>query len=131
MLAFSHIFSQFYPEIDIARGAFEHPQNRTSAINQDFVTYALMTALHRCRCGTKFYVFHNSISSNAFISDARREEITDKFAQAQRCYAGLCRFARLWKLKNARTGSVEHDLYMNPLKNLPEHLDVHCEDCIV
>lgn len=126
MLAFSHIFSQFYPEIDISRGAFEHPPTRTSAINQDFATYALITALH---CGgvanvgcMKLSVFHNSISSNAFISDARREEITDNFARAQRCYTGLCRLARHWKLKNARTGSVEHDLYMNPLKNLPERL---------
>ena len=126
MLAFTHIFSRFYPEIDIARGAFEHPPTRTSPINQDFVTYALITALH---CGgvanigcTKFSIFHNSVSSNAFISDARREEITDNFARAQRCYAGLCRLARLWKLKNARAGSVEHDLYMNPLEDLPERL---------
>ena len=126
MLAFTHIFSRFYPEIDIARGAFEHPPARTSAINQDFVTYALITALH---CGgvanagcTKFSIFHNSVTSNAFISDARREEITASFAHAQRCYAGLCRLARHWKLKNARVGSVEHDLYMNPLENLPERL---------
>lgn len=126
MLAFTNIFSRFYPEIDIARGAFEHPPTRTSAINQDFVTYALITALH---CGgtanigcTKLSVFHNSISSNSSIPNERREEITDNFAKAQRCYAGLSRLARHWKLKHARNGSVEHDLYMNPLENLPEHL---------
>lgn len=126
MLAFTNIFSRFYPEIDIARGAFEHPPARTSAINQDFVTYALITALH---CGgmanigcTKLSVFHNSISSNSFIPEERREEITNNFAKAQRCYAGLSRLARHWKLKNARNGSVEHDLYLNPLENLPKHL---------
>lgn len=126
MIAFTHIFSSFYPEIDISRGAFEHPPTRSSAINQDFVTYALITSFH---CGgmtnsgcKRFSIFHNSITTNAFISDARREEMTENFANAQRCYAGLCRLARHWKLKNARMGSVEHDLYMNPLDNLPDHL---------
>ena len=126
MQAFNHIFSQFYPEIDITQGAFVYPSTRTSAINQDFVTYGLLTSLHCegvAKYGlSKFSIFHNSITTNTLISKAKREEITNTFSHAQRCYAGLCRLARHWKLKNARIGSVEHDLYMNPLSNFSENL---------
>ena len=132
MRAFTHIFSCFYPEIDIMRTAFEHPQDRNSAINRDFISYAFINALHRGSIiehdFSKIRLLKDSIITNEFMTDDRRDEFIDRFYQAQRCYNGLCRLARLWKVKNARKGTSECDLYMNPLKDLKPSLTLELFD---
>ena len=132
MRAFTHIFSCFYPEIDIMRSAFEHPPDRNSAINEDFVSYAFINALHRgsivSPAFSKFKLLKDSIIANPLTPDEKREEVIERFYQAQRCYHGMCRLARMWKVKHARRGTSEHDLYMNPLEDLKEHLTLELYD---
>ena len=127
MRIFTEIFSMNYPDIDIMRSAFEHPSNRNSMINQDFVAYAFINALHHCDILTdslfsKFNLLKQSIISNTRISDDKREEVINNFSKSQKCYLGLCRFARLWKVKHARVSPNDCDLYMNPLDNIKKHL---------
>ena len=46
MSLFTEIFSKFHPDIDIQRCAFEHPTNRNSPINDDFITYSFINSLN-------------------------------------------------------------------------------------
>ena len=126
MQGFFHIISCLYPEIDITRSAFEHPPDRNSAVNRDFIVYGFLNALHRegrlNPDSPKFGLLKDSILTNVFIDETKREEIMDAFSRAQRCYMALCRLARLWKVKKARRGTVNRDLFMNPLDNFKESL---------
>ena len=122
MRAFTYILAGLYPDIDAARCAFETPPDRSGPVNHEFVPYALLSSLllghggaHGC---TKFSILKRGVLDNVHVRHCQREAVLDKFSEAQRCYSGLCRFARLWKIKRARVGCTETDLYMNPLSDL-------------
>ena len=126
MSVFNNIFFRFYPEIDISKGAFEHPSNRTAPINEDFLTYSVLSALHYDDSKKqKFSVYYNTIvpsPQHPEVSKNKREILMENFSNSQKYYNSLCRFARLWKIKKARLGSTDCDLYMNPLGNFKKHL---------
>ena len=126
MRAFTYIFAGMFPDIDAARCAYATPPDRSCSINHNFVPYAFLSSLllghggiHGC---TKFSILKNGILDNMHIPCEEREEIMAAFSKSQRCYLGLCRFARLWKIKRARAGCNETDLYMNPLSDLKHNL---------
>ena len=42
MNSFTYILSNYFPDIDIFKTAFEFPPDRNSPINQDFVSYSFI-----------------------------------------------------------------------------------------
>ena len=120
MRGFSYIIETLYPEIDIHRSAYEFPSNRNSAINEDFVSYSFINSLHygsvKIYDFSKFQILNDSILSNIFINKRKKEEILDKFCQAQRVYFALCNLARIYKVKKSRSSTIHYDclLYTSP-----------------
>jgi hypothetical protein len=132
MRAFTYILAGMFPDIDAAKCAYETPPGRSESINHDFVPYALLSSLLLGHGGArgcaKFSILKGGVIDNVHVSDRQREAVLQAFSEAQRCYSGLCRFARLWKVKHARAGCVDTDLYMNPLSDLRENLVVELFD---
>lgn len=132
MNSFTHIISSFFPDVDIFKTAFDFPADRNSVINKDFVTYGFLNALHfgyiKYKEHNKYSVLRDSIITNDFISQEKREEMVDIFSKSQKAYFGFCRLARHFKRSRSRLYDADTDLYMNPLDNLKNHLVVELYD---
>ena len=46
MRGFQYIFELQHPEIDIHRCAFDHPSDRNTIVNEDFIMYSFLNTLH-------------------------------------------------------------------------------------
>lgn len=126
MNSFTYIISSFFPDIDIFKTAFEFPADRNDMINKDFIAYSFLNSLHfgyiRNSGHTKYAVLRDSIVTNNFIPQDKRDKMIDAFCKAQKTYFGFCRLARWFKRSRARIYDADTDLYMNPLENLKSHL---------
>jgi len=123
MSLFSNIFSILNPDIDIEKGAFEHPVNRNAPINEDFITYSFINSLHIQSANHKpDYKYHclKNILTNPLINTDKKEFILQSFSKAQSIFLSLNKFARIYKRSKARVDTVEHDLYMNPLADFKD-----------
>ena len=119
MSLFTEIFSKFHPDIDIQRCAFEHPNDRNSPINDDFITYSFINSLNannELHSNFKYLCLKNIIS-NTFIHKDKADQILNTFSKTQSVIFGFNKLARIFKLNHARHSTVEHDLYMNPLSS--------------
>ena len=116
MNSFAYIASHFFPDIDILKVAFAFPDNRSSVINTDFISYGFVNALHLGK--SKFAVLMSSVLDNKYIDEERRENMLSVFSKSQRTYRGFSRLALLHKISHSRTYSADTDLCFNPLTSL-------------
>ena len=116
MNSFAYIASHFFPDVDILKVAFAFPDNRSSVINTDFISYGFLNALHFGK--SKFAVLESSVLSNKFIDDERRENMLSVFSKSQRTYRGFARLALLHKISHARIYNADTDLCFNSLTSL-------------
>ena len=116
MNSFAYIASHFFPETDILKSAFAFPENRSSVINTDFISYGFLNSLHFGK--SKFSVLESSVLKNMYIDGDRRENMLEVFSKTQRTYRGFSRLALIHKIKHSRTYNVDTDLCFNSLTSL-------------
>ena len=126
MNSFAYITSKFFPETDILKVAFAFPDNRSSVINTDFISYGFLNSLHFGK--SKFSVLKSSVLFNMYIDQARKESMLEIFMKAQRTYHGFARFALLYKVKHSKIYNVDTDLYFNSLDSLSDKIITHIYD---
>ena len=126
MNSFAYITSKFFPETDILKVAFAFPDNRSSVINTDFISYGFLNSLHFGK--SKFSVLKSSVIFNMYIDQVRKESMLEIFMKAQRTYHGFSRLTLLYKVKRAKIYNVDTDLYFNSLDSLSDKIITHIYD---
>jgi hypothetical protein len=126
MNSFAYIASHFFPETDILKVAFAFPENRSSVINTDFISYGFLNSLHFGK--SKFLVLESSVLTNMYIDKDRRESMLEVFSKTQRTYRGFARLALLYKVRHSKTYNVDTDLCFNSLTALSEKIITNIYD---
>jgi hypothetical protein len=126
MNAFTYILSQYFPDIDIFKTAFEFPPDRNSPINQDFVSYSFINALHfgylKYEDDNKINILNNSILKNNFLQPEKKEFYLNIFYKSQKIYHGFSKLAYIFKFKKAKFFDIDTDLFTNPLSTLKSNI---------
>ena len=126
MNSFTYILSNYFPDIDIFKTAFEFPPDRNSPINQDFVSYSFINALHfgylKYQDDNKINILNNSILKNNFLSPEKKEFYLNIFYKSQKIYHGFCKLAYIFKFKKAKFFDIDTDLFTNPLSTLKKNI---------
>jgi hypothetical protein len=66
----------------------------------------------------KYEALQNTILTNVFIGQQKKDELLHLFCKAQRTYFGFCHLARLFKRKHAKPNPSATDMCYNPLSTL-------------
>ena len=132
MKCFYTIFTNFFPNINLNKHAFEKSRDGKHVYNTDIVSYSLINLYNRELDNktnkSKFEIVLEPLLSNVEIEEDKRDEILNNFYRSQTVYKILCKAARRFKVRNAKTNTIDTDLHMNPLSSIKEHLKIDVFD---
>jgi len=132
MKGFYNIFINFFPNINLNKHAFEKSHNKKYTYNTDFVSYSLINLYNReienKTQKSKFEILLEPLLNNVEINDVKREEMLESFYKSQSIYNIFSKAARRFKIRRAKTNTIDTDLYMNPLSSIKTHLKIDVYD---
>ena len=90
MKGFYNIFTNFFPNINLNKHAFEKSRDGKHVYNTDIVSYSLINLYNRELDNksnkSKFEIILEPLLNNTEIDKNKREEMLDKFYKSQNIY---------------------------------------------